>query len=67
MNHTSDQDLLLLAHNSLGLVKTALARFHVWRCVACRRRLTEFDSFSRGVAAAVRGVVCVWCYLQFAV
>jgi len=54
MNHPPDQDLLLLAHRSLNLVKTLAARWHVWRCPECRLRYRELNSLSFAVASALR-------------
>lgn len=60
MNHVSDQDLLLLQHQSLGLFKSVMATIHLRGCKSCRKRATEIGSFTFGVAAAVRGGLPAW-------
>jgi hypothetical protein len=60
MKHVQDQDLLLLAHRSLSPWDWFTARYHLWRCNACRRRYDHFRSLSTSVASAVRVGLRPW-------
>ncbi len=60
MNHPTEQDLLLLAHNQLGFGRALLAQWHISRCKACRKRFTELNSLSGVAAAAMRGGMPAW-------
>lgn len=60
MSHVSDQDLLLMAHRSLGSVREIGARIHLRRCSSCRAKLGAVGSMSAMVAAAVRPGLPAW-------
>lgn len=60
MKHPLDQDLLLLAHNSLNPFKALAASLHLRKCAECRKRYAEFGVVTSVAAAAVRGNMPAW-------
>jgi len=60
VKHPSDQDLLMLAHRSLGPLKFVEVRLHVLRCAECRRRCAEFGLLSSAVASTLRLGMPAW-------
>ncbi|HVT11127.1 MAG TPA: hypothetical protein VHE55_02580 [Fimbriimonadaceae bacterium] len=60
MKHLEDQDLLLLAHRSLGFVQSLSAHRHLARCESCRSRYAQFGALSRKVASLVRPGLPTW-------
>ncbi len=60
MRHLEDQDLLLLAHRSLGLVQSISAHRHLAKCERCRFRYSEFGALSSKVALLVRPGLPAW-------
>ena len=60
MKHPADQDLLLLAHNSLSPLKAIAAQMHLARCADCKRRYAEFGVVTTAAAAAFRGSLPSW-------
>jgi hypothetical protein len=60
VNHIQDQDLLLLAHRSLGFFQSISASLHMRGCSSCRKRYAALDSLSSGVASAVRLGLPTW-------
>lgn len=53
--HSSDQDLLLLAHGELSLGRRVVTQAHVAFCAACQGRLAKLTGASRLLADAIRG------------
>ncbi|MGO8672886.1 MAG: anti-sigma factor family protein [Capsulimonadaceae bacterium] len=49
-----DQDILLLAHGELSVVRRLLVQIHLHGCPRCRERAMEFSAVSRRIAAAIR-------------
>lgn len=60
MKHLQDQDLLLLAHRSLGPVRSIGAKLHLARCKDCRARYGAYASLSLMVASLVRVGMPAW-------
>jgi hypothetical protein len=60
VKHIEDQDLMLLAHRSLGPAQSVAAKIHLWRCPSCRAKFGELSSFSTSVASAVRVGLPAW-------
>lgn len=60
MKHTPDQDLLLLAHRSLGPIGALSARLHLRQCDRCRGRYAELSSLTRTAARAFRLGMPAW-------
>lgn len=56
MCDTREQDLLLLAHGELPLLRRLAVRAHVARCPACRERYARLALVSALLAGGVRGL-----------
>jgi hypothetical protein len=60
VKHTSEQDLLLLAHRALGIVPSLEAHFHMLQCAECRSHFAELKSVSLVAASAMRVGMPKW-------
>src|SRR3569832_1041988 len=61
MNHVTDQDLLLLAHRSLGFFRSLGVAIHLRTCSSCRKRYTEMATMSTAIASSLRvGMRSAW-------
>jgi anti-sigma factor RsiW len=49
-----DQDILLLVHGELPLLRRLILQAHLSQCRVCKRRMDEFTAASHHIAAAVR-------------
>jgi hypothetical protein len=60
LRHPSEQDLLLLGHRSLGMLRSLSAQIHIRSCPECQAKYARILGVSSLVAKAVRPGLPAW-------